>query len=156
MTDFERALVKAFNRYFDENGIHSIAYRRKQHRFSSQVCDIMVDSKHEEYYLAIENKSISLKSRKKLYFSQHFSTEPRHQVERISQFLKKSGRSGYLALEIKRGRGKPRKAYMLPWNFIKQKYENDCGIAVEKAREFPEIKRNGTDYDVAQLFQRQD
>lgn len=153
MSDFERALVQAFNRYFEDNDIHSIAYRRKQHRFSSQVCDILVDSQHPEYYLAIENKSISLKSRKKLYFSQHFSTEPKHQVERISQFLRRSGRKGYLALEVKRGRGKARKAYLLPWDFIKQRYEGDaCGVPVDKAQEFPEIKRNGTDYKVAHLF----
>ncbi len=60
MTDFERALVQAFNRHFEDNNIRSIAYRRKQHRFSSQVCDIMVDSKHPEYYLAMRtNRSVS-------------------------------------------------------------------------------------------------
>ncbi|MDY6761782.1 MAG: hypothetical protein SVY41_01915, partial [Candidatus Nanohaloarchaea archaeon] len=69
MTEFERELVNAFNRYFEESNERGIAYRRKQHRFSSQFVDVLVDSIRPEFYLAIENKSISTSATNKLYFS---------------------------------------------------------------------------------------
>ncbi|MFB6147254.1 MAG: hypothetical protein ABEJ66_00060 [Candidatus Nanohaloarchaea archaeon] len=58
MTEFERELVNAFNDFFEEEDIDGIAHRKKQHRFSSQLCDVLVDSEHEMFYLAIENKSV--------------------------------------------------------------------------------------------------
>ena len=51
MTEFERELVKSFNIFFSENGIKGIAFRLKQHRFSHQYLDIVVDSLHPDYCL---------------------------------------------------------------------------------------------------------
>lgn len=154
MTEFERELVKAFNRFFMGNGIDAIAYRRKQHRFSSQFVDILVDSAEPTYYLAIENKSIKTSSANKLYFSQHFSmANDRHQVDRITDFLQRSGRRGYLAVELKRGRGKPRKAFLVPWNALLRRYESgDVGIPVEDLERFYEIDRDSEDYSIGTVF----
>ncbi len=158
MTEFERELVNAFNKYFEEENIQGIAHRMKQHRFSSQLCDVLVDSSHETFYLAIENKSIKTKSTNKLYFTQHFSTsENGHQVERITRFLEKSGRKGYLAVELKRGRGRPRKAYMVPWSELLTAYNNDeTGLHIDEIKQYPELFRNSEDYslaeNVAQIF----
>ncbi len=154
MTEFERELVKAFNRFFDENGVNGIAYRRKQHRFSSQFCDVLVDSEHPQYYLAIENKSIKTAAANKLYFSQHFSeSDNGHQVDRISDFVKRSGRRGYLAVELKRGRGKPRKAYMIPWDALQRRYEsNAVGIPITDLDRFYEIDRSSADYSISTIF----
>ncbi|WP_086637379.1 hypothetical protein [Methanonatronarchaeum thermophilum] len=151
MTEFERDLVKSFNSYFEKNGVRAIAYRRKQHRFSSQFVDILVDSIKPDYYIAIENKSISTaKGAKKLYFSQHFS---KNQVERIDTFLNKSGRNGYLAVELKQGRGKPRQAFMIPWNVIIKRYhEDESGLGVKEIKRFMEIERNGEKYKVGSFF----
>lgn len=155
MTDFERELVNAFNKFFEEEEINGIAHRKKQHRFSSQLCDVLVDSKHEMFYLAIENKSVKTSSTNKLYFSQHFSdTQDGHQVERISDFLDRSGRKGFLAVELKRGRGRSRKAYMVPWTIIRQRYENgEPGLSIDEIREHPEIFRSGEVYSVAEICQ---
>lgn len=150
MTDFERALVNSFNQFFEEEGIEGIAHRKKQHRFSSQLCDVLVDSPHESFYLAIENKSVKTTSTNKLYFSQHFSSsEKGHQVERISDFVDRSGRKGFLAVEFKRGRGRARKAYMVPWSTLRRSYDKgESGMHLEDIQEFPEIFRNSEDYDL--------
>ncbi|MFB6245599.1 MAG: hypothetical protein ABEJ03_04620 [Candidatus Nanohaloarchaea archaeon] len=155
MTDFERELVNAFNRFFDEEDIDGIAHRKKQHRFSSQLCDVLVDSPHDMFYLAIENKSIKTSSTNKLYFSQHFSVSDNgHQVKRISDFLDRSGRRGFLAVELKRGVGRPRRAFMVPWDDLRAVYRNDeSGMSLEKIREYPEILRESTSYSVAEMCQ---
>jgi hypothetical protein len=158
MTDFERALVNSFNDYFEDEELEGIAHRKKQHRFSSQLCDVLVDSPHETFYLAIENKSIKESSTNKLYFSQHFSvSDGGHQIDRITDFLNRSGRTGFLAVEIKRGRGKARQAYMVPWNYLLKMYESDeAGVPIEDIRSFPEIFRDSARYDlgenIAEIF----
>src|SRR5574344_587281 len=43
--DFERALVKAFNSFFELSGTKAIAYRRPQTRYQPQLFDIFVDSR---------------------------------------------------------------------------------------------------------------
>ena len=156
MTDFERELVNAFNSFFDDEEIDGIAHRKKQHRFSSQLCDVLVDSRHEMFYLAIENKSVKTSSTNKLYFSQHFSvSDGGHQVERISDFVDSSGRKGILAVELKRGRGKPRKAYAVPWDVVREKYQNDeAGLHLDEIKQYPEITRNSEDYSVADICQK--
>ncbi|MFB6158662.1 MAG: hypothetical protein ABEJ95_03290 [Candidatus Nanohalobium sp.] len=150
MTDFERALVNSFNEFFKEEGIEGIAHRKKQHRFSSQLCDVLVDSPHETFYLAIENKSVKTSSTGKLYFSQHFSqSNGGHQVERISDFIDRSGRRGFLAVELKRGRGRARKAYMVPWSAVRGAYRKDeAGLHIDEIQEYPEILRDSEDYDL--------
>ncbi len=155
MTDFERSLVKSFNRFFESRKIRGIAYRRKQHRFSSQFVDILVDSFNPDFYLAIENKSLKTSSADKLYFSQHFSkTDEGHQVERIDDFVHRSGRKGFLAVELRRGTGRPRKAYMIPWNEVMERFENGGkGFSVEEIKDFPEIKRNSTNYKIRQTME---
>lgn len=153
MTEFERELVNAFNKFFEEEGIDGIAHRKKQHRFSSQLCDVLVDSEHEMFYLAIENKSVKESSTNKLYFSQHFSnSENGHQVDRISEFLDRSGRKGLLAVEIKRGRGRPREAYIVPWKVVRKKFESgEFGLHLDEIREHPEILRSSESYSVAEI-----
>ncbi len=151
MTEFERELVKSFNSYFERKGVRAIAYRRKQHRFSSQFIDILVDSIKPDYYIAIENKSISTaKGAKKLYFSQHFSD---NQVSRINRFIEKSGRKGYLAVELKQGRGNPRRAFLVPWSAVIKRYKDDeSGFDVQEIKDFSEIERNGDKYQVGSFF----
>lgn len=153
MTEFERELVKAFNNFFSSSEIKGIAHRQKQHRFSSQLCDVLVDSPHEMFYLAIENKSVKVDSTNKLYFSQHFSvSDDGHQVDRITEFLQRSGRKGFLAVEFKRGRGRSRKAYMVPWKMLLNYYNSDeAGIPLEKIKEQPEVLRNSETYSIEEI-----
>ncbi len=156
MTEFERELVNAFNNFFEEEDINGIAHRKKQHRFSSQLCDVLVDSEHDMFYLAIENKSIKESSTGKLYFSQHFSESDKgHQVDRISDFLDRSGRKGLLAVEIKRGRGRPREAFVVPWEVVRRRYEaGEAGLSLEEIRDHPEILRSSESYSVVDICTR--
>lgn len=152
MTEFERELVNSFNEYFQNNSTRGIAYRLKQHRFTSQVVDILVDSLHPDFYLGIECKSISTdKGATALYFTQHFSTDKDgvHQAERMTQFLRDSGRKGLLAIELRRGIGRPRKAYIIPWDQVLDRFKNDeVGFQVDEIQEYPEITREGEHYTV--------
>lgn len=152
MTEFEHMLVNSFNAYIEENGIRAISYRLKQHRFTPQFLDVLVDSLNPDLYLGIECKSISVdKGANALYFSQHFTVDKNglHQIERISNYLNKSGRRGFLAVELRMGPGHGREAYMIPWNELAKKYfDKDLKLTLQEIRNFPEIKRQGKDYRV--------
>ena len=152
MTEFERLLVNSFNNYIEEKGIKAISYRLKQHRFTPQFLDVLVDSLNPDLYLGIECKSISVeKGANALYFTQHFTVDKRgvHQIERISDYLNKSGRRGFLAVELRMGTGCSREAYIIPWEILKKKYlGQDLKLTVKEIRDFPEIRRDGKDYRV--------
>ncbi|MGI5991417.1 MAG: hypothetical protein ACOX79_07620 [Methanosarcina sp.] len=152
MTDFERMLVNSFNTYIEEKGIRAISYRLKQHRFTPQFLDVLVDSLNPDLYLGIECKSISVdKGANALYFSQHFTVDKNgvHQIERISDYLNKSGRRGFLAVELRMGAGYSREAYMIPWDELEREYlAQNLKLTLEEIRSFPEIKREGKDYRV--------
>lgn len=145
--------MNAFNRFFTDSEYSGIAHRKKQHRFSSQLVDVLVDSPHPRFYLAIENKSVKTASTNAVYFSQHFSTsKDGHQVDRISDFVDRSGRTGYLAVELKRGRGRSREAYLVPWNMVREAYENDeTGLHLDQVRECTEVVRDGVEYDITAI-----
>ncbi len=150
MQNFELELVNSFNSFFEKYKINAIAYRRKQSKYSDQFCDILVDSKNADFYLAIENKSINLNSSKKLYFSQHFHSNERKQIEKISEFLKKSGRKGFLALEVRKGKGRSKKAYLIDWNYVfSQIAGGKKGIDLENLKKIKgiiELKRKSGNY----------
>lgn len=152
MTEFEHMLVNSFNAYIEENRIRAISYRLKQHRFTPQFLDVLVDSLNPDLYLGIECKSISVeKGANALYFSQHFTVDKNgtHQIERISSYLNKSGRRGFLAVELRLGPGHGREAYMIPWNDLEKKYfAQDLKLTLQEIRNFPEIKREGKGYRV--------
>ncbi|WP_440945706.1 hypothetical protein ACSAZL_16595 [Methanosarcina sp. T3] len=150
MTEFERVLVNSFNAYIEENGIRAISYRLKQHRFTSQFLDVLVDSLDPDLYLGIECKSISVdKGANALYFSQHFTVDKKgvHQIDRISDYLNRSGRRGFLAVELRFGTGRDRAAYMVPWEELEKSYHaENLKLTVQEIRNFPEMKRDGKDY----------
>ncbi|MDD3043365.1 MAG: hypothetical protein PHV51_02105 [Methanosarcinaceae archaeon] len=155
MTEFERMLVRSFNKYIEENEIKAISYRLKQHRFTPQFLDVLVDSLNPDFYMGIECKSISVeKGANALYFTQHFTVDKNgtHQIERISDYLKKSGRKGFLAVELRMGMGHGREAYIIPWKELEKRYRNEAlKYTVREIREFPEIKRQGKAYLIEPL-----
>jgi len=128
MSDFEREIAKCFNEYFERVGAKGYAYRLKQSRFITQYVDVLSDSLDPRYYLAIECKSLK---GKKLYFTQHFHEDKNgiHQVDAISDFILKTGRRGFLAVEFRAGAGKPKEAYLLPWNLVIEFREKNAGIS---------------------------
>ncbi|MDG6242888.1 MAG: hypothetical protein QCH31_00640 [Methanolobus sp.] len=153
MTEFERVLVQSFNAFFEDKKLKGVAYRLKQHRFTAQFLDVLVDSLDPDYYMGIECKSISVdKGAKALYFTQHFTTDKNgvHQIERISDFLLRSGRTGFLAVELKMGVGHSREAYMIPWTELCRRYkeEGTAKITVDEIRAYPNIGRERNRYQI--------
>ncbi len=150
MTEFERTLVQSFNQFFVKNNTRAIAHRIKQHRFTPQFLDVLVDSLNPDYYLGIECKSISVdKGANALYFSQHFTVDKNgaHQVERIGDYINRSGRNGFLAVELRHGIGKTREAHAIPWADIRERYgSGKLKYTISEIQEYPEIKRNGKLY----------
>src|SRR5512147_1378112 len=133
MSDFEREIVHCLNRYFRTHHIQGFAYRLKQSRFTSQFVDVLVDSLNPCYYLSIECKSII---DRKLYFSQHFHADKNkvHQVDAISEFLSRTGRIGYLAVEFRQGPGKASEAFLIPWPLVVAHFRENRGITIDDAR----------------------
>ncbi len=156
MSNFERELVKSFNDSFSEHGIDAIAYRMKQHRFSQQMLDILVDSQDRRYYLGIECKSIlPTKGLSALYFSQHFTVDKKgeHQVAKMDHFIKRSGRCGFLAVELRMGSGKSKAAHFVPWPVVWKRYnEGQPGFPIHELKLINPVTRIDGRYAVEALF----
>ena len=150
MSDFEREIVRCLNRFFISNHIQGFAYRLKQHKFTSQYVDVLVDSLNPKYYLSIECKSII---DKKLYFSQHFHSDKKnvHQVDAISDFLAKTGRIGYLAIEFRHGPGKASEAFLLPWPVVARHFSVNKGITIDDAKKGVALKKTKDGYVLENL-----
>jgi Holliday junction resolvase len=150
MSDFEREIVHCLNRFFEAGHRKGFAYRLKQHKFSTQYVDVLVDSLDPRYYLAIECKSIS---DKKLYFSQHFHLDRKkvHQVDAITEFLVRTGRTGYLAVEFRFGAGKPKEAYLVPWETVRRHYTENAGIGIDHCRNCISLSRSADGYTLDSL-----
>ena len=150
MSEFEWELVRALNEFLGDRGI---AYRLKQHRYASQIVDILVDSPMREFYCGIECKSLSQeKGASALYFSQHFTiSKEGHQIERISEFLRRSGRTGILALEVRRGTGRSRTTYLIPWKEVERRFlSGEPGISLKDLEGYPELLREGKRYLISE------
>ncbi|MGA2121857.1 MAG: Holliday junction resolvase [Methanoregula sp.] len=150
MSDFEREIVHCLNRYFKTHHIQGFAYRLKQYKFTSQYVDVLVDSLNPSYYLSIECKSII---DKKIYFSQHFHADKNklHQVDAISDFLAKTGRIGFLAVEFRQGPGKASMAFLIPWATVVEHFRANKGITIDDAREGIALSRSKDGYLLEKL-----
>jgi len=117
--EFERLLVHSFNNYFDLTGIHAIAYRHYQMRYQPQLFDVLVDSRANELYLALECKSVDTSSVPGLYFKKHFSWKNGIcQVARETDWLTQSGRNGFLVVEARRPKPYKHCAFFVPWRVV--------------------------------------
>lgn len=133
--NFERQLVNAFNDYFEKHrrdptrGIsEGVAFRDTQHKYADQKLDIFIDNPD----IGIECKSVKTDNTNKLYFSQHFSEKDgQHQVENITDYLFRSDRKGFLAIYVRRGRGKKGKGYLVEWEHVQDLYYSDDEAGIE-------------------------
>lgn len=150
MNDFESTLLRSFNLFFEQHGIRGVCHRLKQSRFATQIVDLLVDSLNPDYYLAVECKSIDATRIGALYFSQHFTVDKKgvHQVERISDFLERSGRTGFLAVELRCGSGRRKNAYMIPWEHVAARFKEGTGFTLEEIRGFSLLKRRSGLYEI--------
>ena len=116
--------------------------RDKQAKFTSQDVDIKIQSA-EYQNVGVECKSIKENASSKLYFSQHFSeSDGVHQVENITSWLEMSGNLGLLAVELRRGQGNPKEAYLMKWGAVEQAYRNgEYGFGLDGLSEMESVKR---------------
>jgi hypothetical protein len=148
---FERDLTKAYNVFFRERGIKGYAYRLKQAIYADQLIDVLVDSPFEEFYQAVECKSMKVVKGKKSFGFHRFSDG---QIENENRFIDMTGRRGILAIEMRHDKvssdrvgkkGAPkayREAYLVPWEIIWDKYlAGEKSITFDEIRVYPMIKR---------------
>jgi hypothetical protein len=116
-----------------------------------------VDCLNPDLYLGIECKSISVeKGASALYFKQHFTTDKKgiHQIERISEFLRQTGRRGFLAVELRMGAGHSKEAYLIPWGVVEKQYrEKAVKISIEQIKTHSELKRRSKTYGLSSLLE---
>lgn len=125
MTDFEREVAHAFNKYFNKNNLQGYAYRRKQSKYTSQIVDVLIDSPDIGYH-AIECKSKKAEYGKRINFKSAFpTTDQGHQIPRTSKFAQKTGRTPLLAIEYRHGRGQPKEANLYKWQKVEKLYSKD-------------------------------
>ena len=116
---FEREIVQCFNRYFTEHRKLGFSYRLKQGFFNTQFVDVLVDSSTPDFYLAVECKSLK---GTRLSFTSNFHKDKEgvHQIDHISEFIRRTGRTGYIAVEFRGGR--KNEAYLAPWYLVDTYY----------------------------------
>ena len=144
MSNFERELVKSFNVFFNERGIDT-AYRMKQHRFSQQMLDVLVDSSDRALYLGIECKSISpSKGVAGALLHSIFSVDKKGTVRlslRCRNLLKDLAEIGYLAVELRMGSGKSKTAYFISWPEVWRRYSSgQAGFSTEEIRRTGDLR----------------
>ncbi|MDD3407826.1 MAG: Holliday junction resolvase [Methanomicrobium sp.] len=154
MSDFERDMVHCLNDFFESRNLKGYAYRLKQSKYNTQYVDVLVDSLDPRYYLAIECKSIK---GKKIYFSQHFHEDKDniHQIDAIWDFVKKTGRKGFLAVEFRGGRGSANQAFLLSWQDIMKIRTNSPGISVDDFKSGIELERCSGGYKLPELYPKE-
>jgi Holliday junction resolvase len=154
MGSFERDIVHCLNNFFTARFQRGFAYRLKQSKFNTQYVDVLVDSLDPRYYLAIECKSIK---GKKIYFSQHFHADKNnvHQVDSISDFLEKTGRRGFIAVEFRAGPGRPKEAYLLSWDAVRRAYRESPGISIDEFRNGVTLSRECDRYVLPDLYPKE-
>jgi len=146
--EFEKQIALAFNEYFTNTGTKALAYRNKQWKYSKQTFDVFVDSRRPEHYLAIECKSVDATVTRKLYWKKHFHNKDGiSQIDEESAHLKLTGRNGLLAVEARKGVGKPRSCWLVPWRTVFHAfYSGEPGLWIDQITCYPCLIRDKLGY----------
>jgi hypothetical protein len=153
---FERDIVQSLNRYYLEENVPALAYRRYAPPRHVLEFDVLSDSINPRYYFAVECKSLSLAWGNKLYFSSFSTANNQPQMETEARWLEKTGRNAYFVVEFRAGAGNRREAYSLPWGVVYAHWRAGMlSMPAEWIREKGvRLGREGTQYciDSAALF----
>jgi Holliday junction resolvase len=150
MSDFEREIVRCLNHFFKTHHIQGYAYRPGIRKPDAQYPHVLADSPDPACCLAIECKSII---DTKLYFSQHFhcGRDTVHRIDAISEFLLRTGRLGFLAVEFRQGRTMANEAFLIPWPEVAARFRNTKGITIDDARSGIVLARSKDGYRIESL-----
>ena len=142
----ERRIVQLLNDYFESTGINAYAHRLKMGGWSEQHLDVLSLSSNPRYYLGIEAKSalkedINGRPFTILYFSRYFhNAKGGHQVTRTTEYLEKCGLTGFMAFELRAGRGNKNHIYFVPFEVVDECYNKGrSGLTLEEIVEYPDI-----------------
>ena len=146
-TTTERRIVQILNDHYDANDIGAYAHRLKMGGYSPQHLDVLSLSSNPRYYLGIEcksalNKDINGRPFTILYFSRYFTTaaDGTSQVARTTEYLTKCGLTGYMAFELRAGRGSKNHIYFVPFDVVDECYnEGRSGLSLEEIVEYPDV-----------------
>ena len=73
-------------------------------------------------------------------------------MARETDFITRSGRQGILAVELRRGAGKPRTAHLVPWGQIYQSFAaGKAGLSLQEIEINPPLERVGGVYRISRL-----
>lgn len=99
----ENEIVNKLNRMFSKKSIHANAYRNPQCRRVTQNCDVNCDSLDEQWFLAIEVKS--LRKGEYLNFLKYFTIDKHgeHQLDRLCEFARAGNRKAIIVLFVRNG-----------------------------------------------------
>ena len=152
--DFERSMVHAFNDYAGLYNQKLVAYRHVQMRFQPQLWDVLVDSRFNEFYLALECKSINPDTVDKLYFKKAFNWKNGEcQIVRETDWLKRSGRNGFLVVELRRAKQYGTSAFFVPWRVVEHAFNSGRpAIEQEQITFAPSLKKRGGKYTMDDDF----
>ena len=152
--DFERSMVHAFNDYAELYKHKLVAYRHIQMRFQPQLWDVLVDSRFNEFYLALECKSIDPETVEKLYFKKAFNWQKGEcQVVRETDWLRRSGRNGFLVVELRRAKAYGTSAFFVPWHVVEHAFKVGApAIEQEQITFAPSLKKRGGKYTMDDDF----
>ena len=116
---FESILVKSLQTATEESGVRALVYKYPMTKYQMQGFDVYVDSPVSSWYRAYECKSLDFTEPAPLYFSSHFHVSKGvHQLDYESSILAKSGRSGYLAVELRRKKSSDRSVSLIPFDEV--------------------------------------
>jgi hypothetical protein len=150
-TNTEWKVVQALNKYYEANDIDAYAHRLKMGGYTPQHIDILSLSGNPRYYLGIECKSAVQKNFEGvpftvLYFSRYFHTtaDGNNQVTNTAEYLKKSGLTGYMAFELRIGRGRKNHLWFVPFEVVEVAYNEGLkGLTIEEIEKYPDILEVG-------------
>lgn len=142
MPSFEANITRAFNEWFDKKKIAAMSYKLPMVRYQKQGFDIYCDSRHYEWYCAIECKSIDAEAERALYFSQYFHVSKGvHQLEYENSISERSGRNTFLAVERRRSKGVRKAAFLVPWRIVFDAFKRGfVGLEPEQITECCELE----------------
>lgn len=115
-------------------------HRFKQSRRGEQNFDLVIIRKKDPVFIECKSRDVSDRSTYKL-----ISLFKEGQLERQLKILNRTKLRGYLAFEMRRGRGHPKKATLIPL----REYGEEK-IDLEKIDKGVEIKRKSGEYQIPQ------
>ena len=151
MGDFEWALVKALNSFFEENSINAIAYRLKQSRLRCPVGGHPSGLENTRVLPGHRVQELGCTQNKIALFQAAFQLGCRGTSNGTRDgFYHPLGKTGHSGRGASPRRGKSRAAHLVPWGQVFQSYDmGKTGITLQEIEINPPLERKGGAYEIS-------